>query len=159
MIIPMSSVIGHIIRSNHFVPARCGGATYMPTTAEEAIADAIRLESAGDIPSALINYRRAAELDGADPRRWISLGVCLSKLKRWPDAAAALEKGIALKPRHAEADARFFLAEALAASGQIARAREQFEIVAAMAPSYPSYELPITEAKSRLAKLNLQISR
>jgi tetratricopeptide (TPR) repeat protein len=125
----------------------------MPTPADEAIADAIRLESAGDTPSALISYRRAAELDGANPRHWISLGACLSKLKHWPDAVAALEKGVALKPYYAEADARFFLAEALAASGEIERAREQFRIIASMAPAYPSYELPIIEAKSRLAKL------
>jgi tetratricopeptide (TPR) repeat protein len=125
----------------------------MPTPADEAIADAIRLESAGDTPSALISYRRAAELDGANPRHWISLGACLSKLKHWPDAVAALAKGVELNPRSAEADARFLLAEALAASGEIARARAQFEIIASMEPAYPSYELPIAEAKHRLTKL------
>lgn len=93
------------------------------------------------------------DLDGADPRYWIALGVCLLKLRHWSQAAKALQQGIDLKPRYAEADSRLFLAEALVASGDRKRAGEQFEHVVGMKPSYPSYDRPIDEARRKLAEL------
>lgn len=93
------------------------------------------------------------ELDGAEPRYWIALGVCLSKLHHWSEAVKALQRGVDLKPHYAEADARLWLGEALLASGDRNRAREQFEHVAGMQPSYPSHDRPMRAARKRLAEL------
>jgi len=92
-------------------------------------------------------------LDPSDARYQISLGVCLLQLRHWDEAVKALSRGVELKPHYAEADARLFLAEALANAGDLARAQEQLKVVASMEPSYPSYDKPMAEAKKRLASV------
>jgi len=126
-------------------------AASMIAEAETAFQEGIRLKQAGDIPAAITCFRRAAELDESDPRYWVSLGVALSELHQWSEAVKVLTIGVGLKPHYAEADARLFLAEALKASGDAELARKQLEIIASMEPSYPSYALPIDEAKRQLA--------
>ena len=125
----------------------------MTSAADQRFAEALRLEEQGDLPRALASFRRAVELDDTDPRYWISLGVCLSKLRHWSEAAKALTRGIDLKPHDAEADARLLLAEALAGGGELNRAREQYRMDASMEPSYPSYDKPMLAAKKRLAEM------
>ena len=122
-------------------------------TAESAFVDASVLQDSNDLTGALRLFRRAVELDGADPRYWVALGVCLSKLRHWSESAKALQRGVNLKPHYAEADARLFLAEALLASGDRKRAREQLEHIIGMRPSYPSYDRVIDEARRKLAEL------
>ncbi len=114
---------------------------------------ATALQEGNDLTGALRLFRRAVELDGADPRYWIALGVCLSKLRHRTEAAKALQRGVNLRPHYAEADARLALAEVLLASGDRKLAREQFEHVIGMSPSYPSYDRPIKEARRKLAEL------
>lgn len=120
--------------------------------AESAFADASALQDK-DLPGALTLFRRAVELDSAEPRYWIALGVCLSRLRHWSEAAKALQRGVDLKPHYGEADARLMLAEALLASGNRKRARQQFQHIIEMKPSYPSYDRPIDEARRKLADL------
>jgi Flp pilus assembly protein TadD len=126
----------------------------METAAQEFSAGS-RLQEAGDFPKALVHLRRAVDLDECDSRHWISLGVCLLQLRHWNQAVDALSRGIALEPHYAEADARMFLAEALANAGDLKQAREQLEIVASMEPSFPSYEEPMIEANKLLASLGV----
>jgi uncharacterized protein HemY len=84
----------------------------------------------------------------------LNLGLALTKLRHWSQAVEVLTRGVALRPHYAEADARLFLAEALKSNGDRRLAREQLEIIASMEPSYPSYELPIDEAKRQLAAMS-----
>jgi tetratricopeptide (TPR) repeat protein len=122
-------------------------------TATQAFNEAVRLQGEGDMPKALVCFRRAASLDSSDARYEIALGVCLLQLRHWDEAVKALSRGIELKPHYAEADARLYLAEALTNAGDLARAQEQLKLVASMEPSYPSYDKPMAEAKKRLVSL------
>jgi Flp pilus assembly protein TadD len=122
-------------------------------TAAQEFKEGWRLQEGGDLPSALACFRRAIDLDKSDSRFWISLGVCLLRLRHWNQAVEALSHGVELEPHYAEADARMFLAEALTGAGDLARAREQLEAVASMEPSYPSYDEPMREARKLLASL------
>ena len=124
-------------------------------TAEKAFKEGWRLQEHGDLPGALVCFRRAVDLDNSDSRYWISLGVCLLRLRHWGQSVEALNRGIELKPHYAEADARMFLAEALSNAGDLKRAREQLEVVTSMEPSYPSYDAPILEAKKLLASMGV----
>jgi Flp pilus assembly protein TadD len=125
---------------------------YLNTEAESVFVDASARQVNDDLTAALRLFRRAVELDGADPKYWIALGVCLSKLRHWSEAAKALQRGVGLKPHYAEADARLFLAEALLSSGDRKRAREQFQHIVGMERSYPSYDRPMDEARRRLGE-------
>ncbi len=58
-----------------------------------------------------------------------------------------MEAELALKPHYAEADARLFPAEALELSGSVEKAVAQWQVVLGMKPSFPSYHLPMGEAK------------
>ncbi|MBR1219262.1 tetratricopeptide repeat protein [Bradyrhizobium sp. U87765 SZCCT0131] len=109
------------------------------------------LQAAGDRPAAITHYRTAIDLDATDPRFWIAFGQCLSELHHWDEAIRALTRGIALKPHYCEADARLMLAEALYGAGRLRDARTQWDIVSRMQPEYPSYDLPMQEARQRLA--------
>ena len=120
-------------------------------TAAQVFEEAVQLQGDGDLPKALVCFLHAVDLDASDSRYWLSLGVCLLRLRHWNEAAMALSRGIELKPHYAEADARLFLAEALSNAGEIARAREQLLVVASMEPSYPSYDKPMLEARKLLA--------
>ena len=120
--------------------------------AEAAFQRALSLEEAGDLAGATAEFARATELDGTDPRFWIARGVALLQLQHFDEAARCLEVGVDLKPHYGEADARVFLADALWQAGRKAEAVVEWEKVARMAPSYPGYENPISEAKRRLAE-------
>jgi len=109
----------------------------------------------GDHPSAVEEFKHAIEQDDTDPRYWISYGVCLMVLKHWDEAIDKLETGLGLKPAYAEADARLYLAEALLKAGRKADAIKQLEHVSSMRPTYPSFEKPIDEAKTKLDEINL----
>jgi tetratricopeptide (TPR) repeat protein len=114
---------------------------------------AVSLESSGDFAAALAEFRRAIDVAPSDPRYWVAFGHCLMHLHHWTEAVDALSRGIDLKPHYGEADARLYLAEALVNAGDTKRARLELEHIAAMVPSYPSYDLPIKEARERLGKL------
>lgn len=79
--------------------------------------------------------------------------LALIEHHRWSEAVKALQRGVDLKPHYGEADARLFLGEALLASGDRSRAREQFERVVRMEPSYPSHNRPMEAARRKLAEL------
>jgi tetratricopeptide (TPR) repeat protein len=125
----------------------------MPQTADALFHAAHELQHRGDYAGALQSYKEAIRLDGQDPRFHISLGTCLLALRHWPEAVKALKRGLDLKPHYAEADARLWLAEAYEGNGEKKKAEEQLKTVAAMSPSYPSYDAPINEAKQKLKTL------
>ena len=87
-----------------------------------------------------------------DPRFYIAYGVCLQHLGHWQESAKHLQRGIELKPHYCEGDARLFLAESLLKLGLKRKAVEQWKLVAAMEPEYPSYEAVPNEAKRRLSE-------
>ena len=122
----------------------------MNEKAESEFKEGCTQNEKGDYPSALSHFKAAVKLDDSDPRYWISLGVCLMKLCHWREAVNSLKKGVELKPHYAEADARMFLAEALAAAGRIKEATKEWETVSGMVPTYPSYNAPIAEANEKL---------
>ena len=95
-------------------------------------------------------YESAINLDATDPRPHIALGWLLSQLGRYNSAVEYLQKGIALKPHYCEADANNMLAETYERQNQIEKAVELWRRVAAMQPTYPSYDIPIQEAVRKL---------
>ena len=113
---------------------------------------AAALQRRGDLSQALDAATRAVELSDQDTRHLISLGRILLDLQRFDDAVRMLRRGLELHPHYAEADARLFLADALDRSGQLDAAREQWRIISAMEPSYPSYEKAIEEARRKLTE-------
>ena len=126
----------------------------MPLSSDDTLFwRAVSLEKSGDFAAALAEFRSAIVVAPTDPRCWVAFGRCLMRLRHWSEAIDALSRGINLKPHYAEADARLFLAEALLNAGDTKRARFELEHIAAMEPSYPSYDLPIKEARERLGKL------
>ena len=127
----------------------------MNREAEKHFINGNRFGEKGDHPSAVEEFKNAIEQDSTDPRYWISYGVCLMVLKNWEEAIDKLETGIQLKPAYAEADARLYLAEALLKAGRKSDALAQLEYVSSMEPSYPGYEKPIEEAKSRLEEISM----
>lgn len=108
----------------------------------------------GDFSEALKRYKKSISLKDEDSRYWISLGVCLLKLRHWNEAEKALKKGIDLKPHYAEADARLFLADALINGGKKKEALAQWEYISTMEPFYPSHEKPMEEAKAQIKKFS-----
>lgn len=92
----------------------------------------------------------AIELDSSDSRPIISLGILRLGQKRFEEAIALLERGIALKPHYGFADAKLFLADALEGAGNIERAKNEWREVLELEPMYPSYDEPINEARQKL---------
>ena len=119
-------------------------------SAEAAFKEGISLEEAGDLAAASTAFARATELDGSDPRFWISRGVALLQLRHFGEAARCLRAGVDLKPHYGEADARVFLADALWQAGRQKEAEDEWLTVSKMTPTYPGYDNPINEAKRRL---------
>lgn len=95
-------------------------------------------------------YESAINLDASDPRPHIALGRILSRVGKYNPAVDCLKKGIALKPPYGEADAYNMLAEAYERQNHIDKAIVLWHQVAAMKPTYPSYDLPIQEALDKL---------
>jgi tetratricopeptide (TPR) repeat protein len=111
---------------------------------------ALACENGADHNQAVKSFRRAIQCDPKDPRPRIALGRLLQRMGHLKEAIAELKKGIALKPHYAEADARLFLAEAYEKAHDIAKARNQWKVVAEMESSYPSYDEPMREARKKL---------
>jgi Flp pilus assembly protein TadD len=122
----------------------------MNNAAETAFQNALFLEQSGNLAAACAEFARATDLDGADPRYWISRGVALLQLRHFAEAVRCLQIGVDLKPHYGEADARVFLADALWLAGRKSEAEEEWLTVSKMTPSYPGYDNPINEAKERL---------
>lgn len=119
--------------------------------AEATYVEATELEAAGKHVQAVALYRRLVA-QSEDPRFCIAFGVCLQHLGHWQESVRQLQRGIALKPRYGEGDARLFLAESLLKAGRKKAAIEQWKLVAAREPEYPSYEALPDEARRRLAE-------
>jgi tetratricopeptide (TPR) repeat protein len=108
------------------------------------------LEALKDHGQAARAYREAIRRDGKDPRSKIALGRLLTSMGHLKEAIIELQEGVALKPHYGEADARIFLAEAYEKAKRLPAAIEQRKIVETMEPSYPSYDLPMQEARRKL---------
>src|SRR5262245_14752860 len=119
--------------------------------AEKLFERAHALEEAGEVGQAASVYKQLVEV-AADPSFHIEYGHCLRRLGHWQQSIVQLEQGVALKPHYCESDARVMLAESYWAGGQKAKAIDQWRIVAAMKPEYPSYGAPIDEARAKLAE-------
>ena len=119
--------------------------------AEKYFERARALEEEGELGQAASAYKRLVDL-ATDPRFHIAYGYCLQRLGHWEQSIVQLEQGLALKPHYCESDARIMLAESYWAGGYKAKAIEQWRIVSATKPEYPSYGAPIDEARARLAE-------
>ena len=117
---------------------------------EQLFQQALKKEQSGNLSEAVILYKQLATKK--DPRYLIAFGICLKKLKYWKESIKYLKKGIDLKPKYGEGDARLFLAEAYIGSGNKKKAIEQWKIALKLEPQYPSYEHVQNEAKKNLAK-------
>jgi len=113
--------------------------------------EAISLEAASEYGKAVAIYKQLVQL-AEDARYFIAYGVCLQSLGHWQESVKQLQRGIDLKPHYGEGDARLFLAESLIKVGQKKKAIEQWKLVAAMEPQYPSYEAVPNEAKKLLSE-------
>jgi len=118
---------------------------------EGSYAKAQELSSQSKHREAAAIYKELVE-QSEDPRFSIAYGVCLQNLGHWQESAKQLQRGIDLKPQYCEGDARLFLAESLLRLGLKKRAIEQWKIVAAMEPEYPTYEAAPNEAKKKLGE-------
>jgi tetratricopeptide (TPR) repeat protein len=118
---------------------------------ESIYAKAHELQTQGKYGEAVALYKELVK-QAQDPRFYIAYGVCLQALGHWQESVKQLQRGIDLKPHYCEGDARLFLAESLLQSGQRKKAIEQWKLVAAMEPEYPSYEAVPNEAKRKLGE-------
>jgi tetratricopeptide (TPR) repeat protein len=83
-------------------------------------------------------------------RFFIGFGLLLQSLGHWEQSIEKFSRGLELRPHYCEGDTRLMLAESYLKSGQKTMALEQWRIVAAMSPQYPSYDAVPNEAKRRL---------
>jgi len=83
-------------------------------------------EGLGRTDDAEATYRTAVACDPADSRPHISLGHLMLKEARFDEAIQQLQRGLALKPHDAGADARLFLAEANEGAGRLSKARAEW---------------------------------
>jgi cytochrome c-type biogenesis protein CcmH/NrfG len=113
---------------------------------------AAEMQASHQLSTAISHYKIAVDLNPAESRYWIAFGACLSELHHWHEAVKALVRGIELRPHYGEVDARIMLANALYEAGRVREARQEWEIVSRMQPTYPSHEGPIEEARRRLAE-------
>ena len=113
--------------------------------------NANELAAAGKHPEAVRIFKRLVA-SAADARFHIAYAVSLQQLGHWDESIVQFHAGLDLKPHYCEGDARLMLAESLLKTGQNRQAIEQWRIVAAMQPEYPSYEAVPNEAKANLAK-------
>jgi tetratricopeptide (TPR) repeat protein len=107
------------------------------------------LQSQGMHAEAAAVYQRLVQ-QSEDPRYLVAYGVCLQQLGRWKESLRFLQRGVDLKPHYGEGDARLLLADSLFRVGMKKKAVEQWKLLAAMEPEYPSYEAVPDEAKRKL---------
>lgn len=122
-------------------------------SAESMYKRAQELQAAGKHGEAATVYKELVK-QSEDPRYYFAYGVCLQHLSHWQESEKNLQHGIDLKPHYCEGDARLFLAESFLQTGQKKKALEQWKLVAATEPEYPSYEAVPNEAKKKLADHN-----
>jgi Flp pilus assembly protein TadD len=72
------------------------------------------LQRQGNLEEATDAYQRAIHLLASDPRPINALGGLQRLRGQYDEAIKSLERGLALRPHYAEADARLMLAEAFA---------------------------------------------
>lgn len=113
--------------------------------------DANELAAAGKHSEAVRIFKRLVA-SAIDARFHIGYAVSLQQLGHWDESIVQFHAGLDLKPHYCEGDARLMLAESLMKTGQKRQAIEQWRIVAAMEPEYPSYEAVPNAAKASLAK-------
>ncbi len=96
------------------------------TTAGEAIAESYYQQSKSNLTAALAAANRATEIAPENGYAWTRLAELEFSFSRHRAASAALERGLALTPRNAQAHAlRGFI---LSAENRIADARAEFEL-------------------------------
>lgn len=115
------------------------------------------LQQQGKVEEACTCERRAVQLLPDDPRPLIGLGQILGLLGKYDEAVPLFEKGLALKPHYAEADARLMLAEAHEQLGQVDKAAALWRQVICMKSMYPSFDEPMEEAMRKLAEHRLPV--
>jgi tetratricopeptide (TPR) repeat protein len=120
-------------------------------SAEASYARAQELQAQGKHAEASAIYKELIQ-HSADPRFFIPFGICLQHLGHWQEFAKHLQHGIDLKLHCCEGDARLLLAESLLQLGHKRKAIEQCQLVAVIAPEYPSYEDVPEEAKGKLSE-------
>jgi tetratricopeptide (TPR) repeat protein len=120
-------------------------------SAQATYTKAKELEAGGKHGEAAGIYKELVKLS-EDPRFFIAYGAGLQRLGHWQESSKNLRRGIDLKPHYCEGDARLLLAESLHQMGKKKEAIQQWKLVAAMQPEYPSYEAVPNEAKKRLAE-------
>lgn len=113
------------------------------------------LQNRGDYREAIKMGRKAIGLLPDDPRPSISLGHMMKSIGRYGEAVRLLEEGLRLKPHYGEADALCMLAETYEALGKIRKAATLWRQVVKMEGFYPSHDLPMQEARAKLAKHGL----
>ena len=118
---------------------------------ESLFCEANELASAGEHNEAVAAFKRLVTSE-IDARFHIAYARSLQALGQWEESITQFRAGLDLKPHYCEGDARLMLAESLIKIGKKRRAIDEWRIVAAMAPEYPSYEVVQNEAKANLAK-------
>jgi tetratricopeptide (TPR) repeat protein len=118
---------------------------------EELYGEASELASTGHHSDAVSLFNRLVAAT-ADARFHIAYARCLQELGHWEESIIQFRAGINLKPHYCEGDARLMLAESFMKIGQKLKAIDEWRIVAAMPPEYPSYEAVPNEAKENLSK-------
>ena len=102
-------------------------------------------------------FRRSIALAPTDSRAHLWLGTALERAGRLNDSVQCFRDGLDLKPHYSEADSRVELASVLKKLGRIEEAIAEWQMVARMDASYPSYDAPIDDAKRELKKLGRAI--
>jgi superkiller protein 3 len=87
----------------------------------------------------------------ADERFLISLGRCLYEVGRYSQAIQFYQKGIRAA-RHEDAGYHAMLAKAQLANGNTERACAEWKRILTIAPSYPSHDWPVKEARTQLKR-------
>jgi tetratricopeptide (TPR) repeat protein len=113
-------------------------------------------EGLEDYQQAVKAYTEAIRCDAKDPRPRVALGRLLTVMGHVDEAIIELQHGVALKPHYGEPDSRLFLAEAYEKANRLSEAIEEWKIVERMEPSYPSYDLPMQEARRKLEETKIK---
>jgi len=121
---------------------------------EDLYKKCLALEAAGEHQNAVPLYKKLTR-GSEEPRFHIAFGGCLQHLGHWQESLGHFQHGIALKPHYCEGNVRLMLATSFLKVGLKKRAIEQWKIVAAMTPEYPSYEAVPNEAKKMLVQYAL----
>ncbi len=79
-----------------------------------------------ELDDALASFKQAVKFDPRDADSYYFEGVCYQEMKQLDRAIAVLQQALAINPLHASSE--FALARALQRSGNVAAAREHFEL-------------------------------